>query len=287
LEPLWLSAIIANARPKAYFTPGFNPPLLSSVPLVMTVHDLNHLIVRDNTSAVRRAYYAMVVLPGCRRAASILTVSEFSRQHIIEWARVPAHRVVKVGLGISDVFVPLGAAYDPGYPYLLYVGLRGPHKNLPRLIEAFGRARIDRRIRLVLTGHEDSGLLSVARAAKCADRIVFAGLPSDEELARLYRGALALAMPSTFEGYGLPAVEAMACGTPTLVSRAGGLAEACGTAGLPIEPDRLESITEGIERIVDNLDLRSELVRDGLAWAAQFPWSSTADRVATVLRQLQ
>jgi glycosyltransferase involved in cell wall biosynthesis len=286
LEPIWLSSVVARAQPRAYFTPGFNPPLLSRVPLIITVHDLNHLVVSDNTSVVRRLYYSAVVRPGCRRAFRVLTGSEFSRRHIVEWAKIPEERVVKVGYGISELFRPDGVKYEAGFPYLLYVGLRGPHKNLPRLLRAFGQARIDPGIRLLLTGHPDRALLEVAKAARCANRIAFAGLPDDRSLADLYRGALALAMPSTFEGYGLPAVEAMACGTPALVSKAGGLAEACGNAGLFIEPERVDSIAAGIERIVEDRDLRNRLEEEGLVWAANFPWSNSASRVAAVLRGL-
>jgi glycosyltransferase involved in cell wall biosynthesis len=286
LEPIWLSAVIAKAKPRAYFTPGFNPPLRSSAPLILTVHDLNHLVVPDNTSVIRRVYYSTVVKPGCKRAAWVLTGSDFSRQHILDWAGLADERVVRVGYGISEVFVPEGAKHTPGYQYLLYVGLRGPHKNLPRLVRAFARARIDPAIRLLFTGQPDDSLQGLARREKCIDRIAFAGTPNDADLATLYRGALALAMPSTFEGYGLPAVEAMACNVPALVSTVGGLAEACGDCGLKIEPERVDSITEGIERIVNDAEIRADLQQRGLLWAANFPWANCASRVSEVLRRL-
>jgi len=286
LEPLWLSAVVAASRARAYFTPGFNPPLISRLPVILTVHDLNHLVVKDNTSVIRRGYYRLVVRPGCLKSFRVLTGSEFSRGHILEWTGLPEERVVKVGYGISEAFMPQGVAHRPGFPYVLYVGLREAHKNIPRLMRAFAQARIDSGIRLLFTGNPDSGLAEIAARVGCSERIAFAGFPDDRNLAELYRGALALAMPSTFEGYGLPAVEAMACGTPALVSRAGGLAEACGNAGFAIEPENLDSMTDGLERIVTDAALRAELRARGLAWAANFPWSSTASRVAAVLAEL-
>jgi glycosyltransferase involved in cell wall biosynthesis len=286
LEPLWLSAVVARAHARAYFTPGFNPPLISKIPVILTVHDLNHLCVMDNSSVIRRSYYRLVVRPGCLKAFRVLTVSEFSRAQILEWTGLAAERVVKVGCGISESFRPTGAAHEPGFPYVLYVGLRAVHKNIPRLMKAFARARIDPSIHLLFTGEVDTALVEMAEGLGCADRIAFAGFPGDQELAEIYRGALALAMPSTFEGYGLPAVEAMACGTPALVSRVGGLAEACGKAGLTIEPESVDSISDGLERIVSDMSLRAELRARGLAWAANFPWSHTAARVAAVLAEL-
>jgi glycosyltransferase involved in cell wall biosynthesis len=286
LEPLWLSAVIARAHARAYFTPGFNPPLISKIPVILTVHDLNHLVVKENSSSIRRSYYRYVVRPGCLKAFRVLTVSEFSRAQIVEWTGLSEERVVNVGCGISESFKPTGGAHAPGFPYVLYVGLRGVHKNISRLMQAFARARIDRSIHLLFTGDADKKLVEMAAGLGCADRLAFAGFPDDRNLAELYRGALALAMPSTFEGYGLPAVEAMACGTPALVSSAGGLAEACGNAGLAIESESVDSIADGLERIVSDASLRAELRVRGLAWAANFPWSGTAARVAAVLAEL-
>lgn len=286
LEPIWLSGVIWQRRPRGYFSPGFNPPLLSRVPMVLTLHDLNHLLVPESTSWVRRAYYSAVVKPGCRRSERILTGSEFSRQHILEWTGLAAERVVKVSYGISKEFTPVGACHQPGYPYILYVGLRGPHKNLPRLIRAFAASRIDGAIRLLLTGQADETLVSIAADAGCLDRLVFVGSPTDEKLAELYRGALALAMPSTFEGFGLPAVEAMACGTPALIARVGGLSEACGSSGLTVEPERIESIVEGIQKVVSEQTLRRNLIASGLAWSSTYRWDLTAARVCAVLAQL-
>ncbi len=285
LEPIWLSAVIARSDARAYLTPGYNPPLAARIPFVMTVHDLNYLFVAENSSPIRRTYFRTIVRGGCRRAARVLTVSEFSRRQIRDWSGIADDRIVNVSNGVSDAFTPSGPREDRQAPYFLYVGLRGAHKNLPRLIEAFARARLDRRIHLLLTGEADPQLRRLAGDVGCSARIEFLGAPADRDLARIYRGAIALLMPSLYEGFGLPAIEAMACGTPTVASRAGGLGEICGEAALFVEPDRVESITAGLERIVDDEQLRRSLRERGLAQASRFTWDGTAAKVFTALAE--
>ncbi len=286
LEPLWLSAVVARSGAHAYLTPGFNPPLIANIPFIMTVHDLNYLVVPDNSSVMRRMYYRTIVRSGCRRAARVLTVSEFSRGQIGEWTGLPDERIVKVYNGVSTVFQPHGPVYERDFRYFLYVGLRGAHKNLPRMIQAFARARISSDIRLVLTGAPDAGLRALAAAEGCDSRLEFLGSVSDEDLARAYRGAIALLMPSPYEGFGLPALEAIACGTPTMASRVGGLEEICGEAALFVEPERVDSLISGLERIADDPQLRSTLRERGILQSGKFTWERTVGLVSTALDEV-
>ena len=276
LDSFWLSSVIEGRGTKAYFTPGYNPPLPTRVPLVMTVHDLNYLFIRENSNVVRRAYFRTIVKAGCQRAARILTVSEFSRHQISEWSGVDLERIVNVSNGVSPVFNRFGPRATWPVPYFLYVGLRGAHKNLPRILRAFARAHIDRTVQLLLTGAPDRRLRRITEDEGCGGRVVFLGSIPDDELARLYRGAIALLMPSLYEGFGLPAVEAMACGTPTVVSAAGGLAEVCADASLLVDPSSVDAIADGIERIFDDNPLRETLRERGLRQASRFRWDTTA-----------
>ncbi len=283
LDSFWLSSVIVGRGARAYFTPGYNPPLPTRVPLVMTVHDLNYLFIRENSNVVRRAYFRTIVKAGCRRAARILTVSEFSRHQIAEWSGIGLDRIINVSNGVSPVFNPLGPGTTRPVPYFLYVGLRGGHKNLPRLFRAFARARIDHSVQLLLTGAPEHHLQQIAAQEGCGERIVFLGSIPDDELARLYRGAIALLMPSLYEGFGLPAAEAMSCGTPTVASAAGGLAEVCADASLLVDPSNVESITDGIERIIDDEPLRETLRERGFRQAGRFRWDTTVARVFAAL----
>ncbi len=193
-------------------------------------------------------------------ADRIVTVSEAARRDLVAWFRLPGDRVRVVSEGPDAVFGPedAGAESDavlrrygiePGSRYLLYVGGLSPHKNLPRLIEAFARgARPD--TRLILVGdigdvfhtHVPEFREAVARLG-LGDRAHFTGFVPDADLAHLYRRAYALAQPSLMEGFGLPPVEAMACGTPILSSTAGSLPEVVGEAGIYFDPTDIEAMT--------------------------------------------
>jgi len=284
LDPLAPTRAVARLESGVYFTPGFNPPLRSPVPFVFCIHDLIHLRFPAESTFVRRAYYRLVVAPAARRAARILTVSEFSRREILDWTGLPDDRVVVVGDGVSAAFTPDGPRHAPGYPYFLYVGRREPHKNLPGLLAAFAASRSRADAKLLLTGDADGATLDLARRHGIADRIAFAGILDDARLAAHYRGALALAMPSFYEGFGLPMVEAMACGLPVLASNATALPEIAGEGNaLLVDPTREDAIREALDDLASNSELRDRLRSRGVARAALFSW----DRVgAEVARQL-
>jgi glycosyltransferase involved in cell wall biosynthesis len=283
LEPIWLSAEVARRKPSVYFSPGFNPPLAGRAPLVFTIHDLIHLRFPAERRPAQRAYYRLVVLPAARRAATVLTVSEFSKAEIVTWARIPPERVVVTGNGVSDAFTPGGRRHEPGYPYVLYSGNEKPHKNLPGLVRAFARSGLAPDVRLVLTGGPDAQLLELAGRMGAADRLVFAGRLADDELAAFYRGAAAVALPSLYEGFGLPTVEAMASGVPVVAARATALPEVTADAAVLVDPEDVESIADGLRRSVEDDALRDSLRTAGLERARRFTWDAVAERVSAAL----
>jgi len=284
LDPLATALAALRLREGVYFTPGFNPPPRSAVPVVFCIHDLIHLRFRAESTPVRRAYYRFVVAPAARRAARILTVSEFSRREVLEWTGLPVERVVVVGNGVSAAFAPDGPRHAPGYPYFLYVGRREPHKNLPGLISAFAVSRSRADAKLLLTGDADRATLELARRLGIAERIAFAGILDDARLAARYRGAIALAMPSFYEGFGLPVVEAMACGTPVLASNVTALPEIAGQGNaLLVDPAREDAIREALDGLASRSELRADLRKRGLARAAQFSWVGVGAEVARQL----
>lgn len=285
LDPFLLSAALWRARPSLFFSPGYNAPALSAGPFVFALHDLNHLRVSANSNVAKRAYYRHIIRPACRRAAFVLTVSEYSRREITAWAKVRETKVINVGNGVSFPFVSIGRKHDPGYPYLLYVGSRKPHKNLPRLLKAFAVSGVHKDVRLVLSGAPDQSVLAEMGRLGLNGEIVFAGPPSESStnLAELYRGALGFVFPSLYEGFGLPPLEAMACGVPVLASNACAIPEVLGDAGLLVNPTDTEAIADGIRRLVRDSTLRHELRHRGLIRARQFSWDETARRTWDVL----
>jgi len=284
LDPALLGAALWARRPHFFFSPGYSAPLGSSCPFGFTLHDLNPLCVPENSNSVKRAYFHYVVRPACHRAAFVLTVSEYSKQAICEWAKVRDEKVVCVGNGVGWPFGAAGGRYEPGYPYLLYVGNRKPHKNLTRLLKAFAISGVRQNLRLVLTGARDPETATQIESFGLDGDVQFVDPAQDEDLANLYRGAEALLFPSTHEGFGLPPLEAMACGTPVLTSNVCSLPEVVGDAAILVNPMQVESIAEGIQRLAEDEGLRRDLRRKGFARAGQFSWEATGRKAWDALQ---
>jgi glycosyltransferase involved in cell wall biosynthesis len=288
LEPLWLSSVLWRKRPGVYFSPGFNPPVFSPVPFVFTIHDLNHLQFGDagagNGTRMKRAYYRWIMRPACHRAFKVLTGSEFSRREILRWAGVPGESVVNVGYGVDAAFSPGAGKHAPGYRYVLYVGNRKPHKNLRRILEAFAKSGLPEQLKLLLSGDPDSIIVALSHQLGIENRVAFAGPIADSALPGFYRGADALIMPSLYEGFGLPVLEAMACGTPVVTSNVTALPETAGDAAIVVDPRSVAEIAQAMYRVVTECPERQRLIEAGLARAKRFSWESTADRVIEVLR---
>lgn len=265
------------------FNPGYNAPFFLVRPYIFIIHDLNHIDRPENSNFLKKLYYRLVMRRACKSAFKVLTVSEFSRQRIIDWADVPESHVVNIGNGVDDSFSPTTPPFSPGYEYLLCVSNRKPHKNEKRLLVAFSQASIDVTIRIVFTGKATESLLQLCENLQIKDRVVFLGFIPDSCLPGLYRGALALLFPSLYEGFGLPVVEAMACGTPVVTSKTTSLPEVAGDAALLVDPLNTDEITQALERIVNDAALRAELTEKGLARARQFTWDDVVDKVKHVL----
>ncbi|MCW7548265.1 glycosyltransferase family 4 protein [Photorhabdus sp. APURE] len=282
LDCLWLSWQMLWTR-GFFFSPGYNSPLLGFQRYLFTVHDLNHVDLPYNSSLLKRAYYRQVLRRACRHSCRVLTVSEFSRQRIMEWASAPASQIVNVGNGVDPAFTPKAAPYTPGYPYLLSVSNRKLHKNEPRLLKSFAMSRLDPEIRLLFTGQPTKSLMQQINQLGLQQRIVFTGFIEESDLPSLYTGALALLFPSLYEGFGLPVVEAMACGTPVMTSNTTSLPEVAGQAAILVSPESTDEISNGIERIVLDVSLRETLRTRGLERAKLFSWNKVAARVQSVL----
>jgi glycosyltransferase involved in cell wall biosynthesis len=285
LDPLWLSYQIGLHRPDIFFSPGFSLPAISVSRFVFTIHDLICVQLPGASLAstcARKLYFQTVVRSAARRAYRVLTVSEYSRTELLKWTDLQDDAIVNVGNGIEPVFTPIGPRYDPGFAYILYVGNFKPHKNVNRLLDAY--ARLDYPgLRLLLTGHGTPQLLAIIRALALEERVHFTGYVDDRRLAELYRGALLLVQPSLMEGFGLPPLEAMACGTPVVVSRVTSLPEVIGDAGVFVDPLDVSDIRRAIERTIGDLDLRKQMVAAGKLRASLFRWDDVAQKVSSVL----
>ena len=279
-----LAQALSPATPNdLFFSPGYNTPLFSSSPFIFTIHDLSHIHCPENSSALIRFYYATILKRACHRAVRILTVSEFTRSQIVEWSGVIPEKVFNVGCGIGPAYCPEETEHGLPFPYLFSVSNRKRHKNEWRMIEAFAKARIDPQIHLVLTGSRTPSLVRLIERLKIAGRVDFLGAVPEERLPSIYRGALASILVSLYEGFGLPLLEAMACGTPVITSNITAMPEIAGGAALLVNPTDTEEISHAIERTIHDSSLRARLRAQGLVRAAQFSWADTRAKVHQLL----
>lgn len=275
-----------QAAGQVVFLPGYIPPLFSSVPFVFTIHDLNHVDRPENSSWLKKLFYRYIIWGGCQRASLVFTVSEFSKQRIVAWAGISPDKVVNVGNGVDESFHIDVPPWLPGFPYVLCVSNRKLHKNERRLVLAFASAKIDPSIRLVFTGDATAELLALCGDLGIVERVHFAGRVSEAALPQLYRGAICLAFPSLYEGFGLPVIEAMACGTPVITSNTTSLPEVAGGAALLVDPESVTEIQKAIERLAKDQSLRQTLRQSGLEQAQRFSWNETARKAGEALERV-
>jgi glycosyltransferase involved in cell wall biosynthesis len=284
LDTLALSRALRRLKhDDLFFSPGYNSPLFCPAPFVFGIHDLSHIYCPENSSPLIQLYYATIMKRACHRAASIITVSEFTRQQIVEWSGVSPGKVFNFHNGVEAAYHPGGDSFGLAFPYLLCVSNRKRHKNEFRVVEAFARAAIPSEIRLVFTGEPTAELVGCMEGHGVRSRVEFTGVVAEEKLPSLYRGAEALVFPSLYEGFGLPVVEAMACGTPVVTSNTTALPEVAGDAALLVDPTSTEQIAAAIEQILSDGCLRRMLREKGLRRALDFSWKITADRLSKLL----
>ena len=273
------------ARHDLFFSPGYNSPLFCPSPFVFTIHDLSHIYCPENSSPLIRLYYATVLKRACHRAASILTVSEFTRGQIIEWSGARPEKVFNVSCGVEAAYHPGNETYGLPFPYLLCLSNRKRHKNEFRVVEAFANSGLAGSLHLVFSGNPTRELARRIQRFHIRGKVHFLGIVPEARLPTLYRGAEALVFPSLYEGFGLPILEAMACGTPVVTSNVTAMPEVAGDAAVLVDPASVEQIADAIGRVMLDTSLRAELQKKGPARAAQFSWAKTAGKVHDLLAE--
>lgn len=250
--------------------PTFRAPPRCRVPLVVTVHDLAVLRHPLTFNRWTRGYSRALVPRAVRAASLLIAVSEFTRAELIELLAIPEERVKVVPNGVEADFRPDGPAAEG--EYVLAVGTLEPRKNLVRLAEAAHRLGLELRV----AGAHGWGGVRLPQGVRTL------GFVPDARLAELYRGAICLAYPSLYEGFGIPILEAMACGAPVVTSRGGATEETAGGAAVLVDPLDPSAIAAGIEGTVAR---RGELRAAGLARAAPFTWARAAAETGEVYRE--
>jgi glycosyltransferase involved in cell wall biosynthesis len=279
-----------------FYSPDFVlPPTLHSTRTLLTVHDLSFLHFPDAFVPSLREYLARVVPRSVARADRVLADSESTCDDLIAHFGAPPEKVQVLYSGVDARFHPekepgeqkrLRNKYGVASPYILSVGTLQPRKNYVRLIRAFASLQLAD-LQLLIAGgrgwlYEDI----FAEAEKHGDRVHVLGFVDDADLPALYRGAALFAFPSLYEGFGIPPLEAMACGVPVVCSNASSLPEVAGDAALMIDPLDTDGLAKAMVRALEDADLRQEMTDKGLTQAARFTWEAAARQLLDVFEAL-
>ncbi len=296
---LWEQALqpwaVHRAKVDLLHSPAFVGPLVGACPLVVTVHDLSFLFFPQNFRSLNRSYLGLFTRLSVRRAQRVVAVSESTKRDLVQYYGLSPAKIDVVHNGVDSAFRPLPADQvaafrrQAGLPdrFLLFVGTLEPRKNVVRLIEAYARLPKERPP-LVLVGGKGwlyDQIFARVEALNLASQVHFAGYVLAEDLPLWYNAADLFVYPSLYEGFGLPPLEAMACGTAVITSTASSLPEVVGKAGLMVDPADTEALAAAMEQVLTARDIREQMQAEGLARAQGFSWEKSAQRTVDSYRR--
>jgi glycosyltransferase involved in cell wall biosynthesis len=299
--PLILSAELRK-HPVDVLHVQFTAPPFCPCPVIVSIHDLSFEHLPHTFNRRSRTQLRLTVRHSAKRAARILSLSEHTRRDIMDTYGIEAARVSSIPLAAPAYLVRVEDdrelqrvrhSYGIGNYYILSVGSIQPRKNLARLIRAYASLRVKYPARelpkLVLVGkrawlYDDT--LRALEETSLGSSVILTGYVPESDLSALYSGALCFVYPSYFEGFGLPPLEAMKCGTPVIVGNTTSLPEVVGDAALSVDPFDVEALAAAIERLINDSALRSQLSVKGQARARMFDWCETARRTLAVYEQV-
>jgi glycosyltransferase involved in cell wall biosynthesis len=284
---------LRKLNPRVIHFPYIVMPYLAPRPLVLTIHDVIPVRLPHLFPLHKRVLYRISLLLALRAAAVVICISEATLSDLKAEFRLDRSRILVIHEGVGGSFHPhpkreldrVQAAYALPSGYILYLGTTKPHKNLPRLIDAL--ARLHPCPPLVIAGDEDSRYKETRRLVErmgMGNRVRFTGAVKEDDLPALYSGARAFVFPSLYEGFGLPVLEAMACGVPVACSGIPSLRETAGDAALFFDPQDQDSIAAALERLLTDELLCSDLQTRGLRRSAELSWDVAAQKTLEAYR---
>ena len=273
---------------------AFVTPLLAPCPTVITVYDLSFLHFPERFPRWQRLYLSSQTRRSCRQARRIITISESSRQDVHRFFGVPLSQIDVVVPGVDAAYRPLPEAEVIAFRtkqglarFVLHVGTLQPRKNIPALLQAFAQLG-DPTIKLVLVGGKGwlyDEIFQEVQALGLTEQVVFTGYVPDDELPLWYNAAALLVFPSVYEGFGMPIVEAMACGTPVIAADSSSIPEAVGEAGLLFAPNDVEALVKQMTAVLTSPNLQHKLRQKGFKQAQRFSWERAGRETAEVYKR--
>ena len=276
-----------------FHSPSFSSSPFLKIKSIMTIHDLNHIRYPQFYTPLHRYYYNFIVKPCALKCSKILTVSQFSKRELLEWLKCDEEKISVTYNGIDGKFSrekdetkleAIRKKYKLPKNFVLYVGNQKPHKNVEVLVRAMQYVESD--IKLVMNGKYTENISAIIDEKNLKDKIQAIGFIEDEDLPILYSCAHLFVFPSLYEGFGLPPLEAMACGCPAIVADTSSLPEAVGEAAIKFKATDYEALGKAINEILNNEELKNKLVADGLEQAARYKWKETAALTYNIYKEL-
>lgn len=297
------SLFLSGKRPDVFFTPTHYAPRFSPIPVVISVMDVSYLHFPELFAKSDLYQLKNWTKYSVKKAKKIITISESSKNDIIEEYHVKSGKVAVVYPGIKPITTltphvypmqELSYTYKISKDFLLYVGTLQPRKNISRLIEAFSHVLKDEKIaqsdlELVIVGkkgwlYED--ILAAPEKFGIKDRVKFLDFVPDGDLKEMYKEAKCFILPSLYEGFGLPVLEAMQYGCPVVTSNVSSLPEAGGDAALYVDPENVDDIAKKIKKVITDTDLRKEMVAKGKKQVEKFSWEDSAKKTLEILKNV-
>ncbi|HOJ93271.1 MAG TPA: glycosyltransferase family 1 protein [Dictyoglomaceae bacterium] len=289
-----------------FWSPHFNVPIfpIKTKKRLVTIHDVFHLAFGDLYNLFERNYAKILIRSAVKLSDMIITVSNFSKSEIIKYTGIEERKIRVIYNGVDtsifkryekEELEKVKEKYNLPAMFILFVGNVKPHKNLRMGLRAFELVlkNIDNLFFVIVGKKEgfikgDREIFNLLERSKLRERVIFTGFVDKEDLPKIYNLSSLLIFPSLYEGFGLPPLEAMACGCPTVVSHLSSLPEICGDASYYVDPYDLESITEGIERVMGDENLRDTLIQKGFLRVKDFSWEKSAkEHIEAIFELLQ
>jgi glycosyltransferase involved in cell wall biosynthesis len=293
-----LPSLLKKLKPDIFLSMDGYIPLNTSIPLVNVIHDINFLHRPADLPFFSRKYYNHFFPLFARKADALLTVSEFSRKDIAKNYQLEESKIELVYNGIKKEFIPLNtneiddfrSNYSDSLPYFIFVGSLHPRKNVETLLRAydFFRTKFNHEFRLLITGEEMFMAENIRRIYSqmlFKKEVVFTGRLSSEKLSKAIAASFAMVFIPFFEGFGVPVIEAMACGVPVIASDVTSLPEVCGEAALLVNPDDTEEVADKMIQLYDDENLRKELISKGFSNIQRFSWDTSAEKLWEIIEK--
>ena len=300
-EQWWLPIELLKARLDVVHYPNFAIPLLPLYPSIVTIHDLIYYVYPDQCPSRLAHHYARFMLrQATRKARVLITDSAYSKQDLITHFQVPAEKIEVIFPAAEQQYCPpespelpaaIALRYGIAGPYILYVGKHHPYKNIRTLVHAFNvYPEVYTQHQLVIAGKREprrAALYQEARSLQAGDAIVFTDFVPEDDMFELYRHAQLFVFPSLYEGFGLPPLEAMACGVPVVASNAASLPEVVGDAAIQVEPLDAHGMADAMRAVLTDPMLWSELHHKGLKRAQHFSWETAAQQLLAIYERFK